>query len=98
MRRIGVLVGTLAADDQEWQARNNAFVQGLQEQGWSDGRNLRTEYRWGLGGIDVSGGASSVQSVFSGRVGELVNGIPARVWDFSDPVQPSDWHERSIAA
>ena len=51
-----------------------------------------------IGGVDLYGGASSVQSVFSGRVGELLNGIPARVWDFTDPVQPSDWRERSIAA
>jgi putative ABC transport system substrate-binding protein len=49
IRRIGVLVSTLAADDPEWQARGNAFVQGLQERGWSDGRNVRIEYRWGLG-------------------------------------------------
>jgi putative tryptophan/tyrosine transport system substrate-binding protein len=40
MRRIGVLVSTLAPDDPEWQARGNAFVQGLQERGWSDGRNV----------------------------------------------------------
>ncbi len=52
MRRIGVLVGTLAPDDPEWQARGNAFVQGLQERGWSDGRNVRVEYRWGLGDSD----------------------------------------------
>src|SRR5262245_65742271 len=52
MRRIGVLVGGLAADDPIWQARSNAFVQGLQERGWSDGRNMRVEYRWGLGDPD----------------------------------------------
>ena len=52
MRRIGVLVGNLPAGDPEWQARGNAFVQGLQERGWSDGRNLRIEYRWGLGDPD----------------------------------------------
>ena len=52
MRRIGVLVGTLPAGDPEWQARSNAFVQGLQERGWSDGRNLRIDYRWGLGDSD----------------------------------------------
>ena len=40
VRRIGVLVGALAPDDPEWQARGNAFVQGLQERGWSDGRNV----------------------------------------------------------
>ena len=52
MRRIGVLVGGLSADDPEWQARSNAFIQGLQERGWSDGRNMRVEYRWGLGDPD----------------------------------------------
>ena len=52
MRRIGVLVGSLPAGDPEWQARGNAFVQGLQERGWSDGRNLRIEYRWALGDPD----------------------------------------------
>src|SRR5262245_25272759 len=52
MRRIGVLVGGLAADDPIWQARSNAFVQGLQERGRSDGRNMRVEYRWGLGDPD----------------------------------------------
>ena len=52
MRRVGVLVSSLAADDPEWQARGNAFVQGLQERGWSDGRNVRIEYRWGLGDQD----------------------------------------------
>src|SRR5215468_3836295 len=49
MRRIGVLASNLAADDPEWQVRSNAFVQGLQERGWSDGRNVRIEYRWGWG-------------------------------------------------
>jgi putative ABC transport system substrate-binding protein len=52
MRRIYVLVTSLTADDPEWQARGTAFVQGLQERGWTDGRNVRIEYRWGLGDID----------------------------------------------
>jgi hypothetical protein len=49
-----------------------------------------------IGGIDLYGGASSVQSVFSGRVGELLNGTPARVWDFTDPSQPSRWSEHAF--
>src|SRR5499433_1845518 len=52
MRRIGVLVGALPPGDPEWQARGTAFVQGLQELGWTDGRNVRIEYRWGLGDPD----------------------------------------------
>jgi putative ABC transport system substrate-binding protein len=46
MRRIGVLMNT-AADDPEGQARLTAFVQGLQEFGWTDGRNVRIDTRWG---------------------------------------------------
>ena len=45
MRRIGVLMGQ-AADDPEAQARVAAFVQGLQELGWTDGRNVRIDTRW----------------------------------------------------
>ena len=52
MRRIGVLASSLAADDPEWLSRSNAFVQGLQKRGWSDGGNVRIEYRWGLGDPD----------------------------------------------
>ena len=52
MRRIGVLLSNLAADDPEWLSRSNAFVQGLQKRGWSDGGNVRIEYRWGLGDPD----------------------------------------------
>jgi putative tryptophan/tyrosine transport system substrate-binding protein len=48
MRRIGVLMN-LAADDPESQRRMTAFVQGLQQLGWTDGRNVRIDARWGAG-------------------------------------------------
>jgi len=48
MRRVGLLL-TAAADDPESLARVGAFLQGLQELGWTDGRNVRLEYRWGSG-------------------------------------------------
>jgi putative ABC transport system substrate-binding protein len=48
IRRIGVL-HSLASDDPEGQARLTAFVQGLQELGWTDGRNVRIDYRWAAG-------------------------------------------------
>ena len=48
MRRIGVLMA-LAADDPETAARNAALLQTLQQFGWTDGRNVRIEYRWSLG-------------------------------------------------
>jgi putative tryptophan/tyrosine transport system substrate-binding protein len=48
MRRIGVLMA-LAADDPTGQARLIAFVQALQELGWTDGRNVRLDTRWAAG-------------------------------------------------
>jgi ABC-type uncharacterized transport system substrate-binding protein len=52
MRRIGVL-SPLAAADPQSQARLVAFVQGLQQFGWTDGRNVRIDTRWGAGDADL---------------------------------------------
>jgi putative ABC transport system substrate-binding protein len=52
MRRIGVLNGA-SPDDTQLQARMSAFVQGLQQLGWVDGRNVRIDYRWGGGNPDT---------------------------------------------
>ncbi len=48
MRRIGVLIG-VAAVNLDAQARNAAFLQGLQQLGWTEGRNVRIDTRWGAG-------------------------------------------------
>jgi putative ABC transport system substrate-binding protein len=48
---IGVLI-SLAEDDTQAQARLRAFVAGLQQLGWIDGRNVRIEVRWGSGQAD----------------------------------------------
>jgi putative tryptophan/tyrosine transport system substrate-binding protein len=48
MQRIGVLMG-VAADDLAAQARLAAFVQGLHQLGWTEGRNVRIDIRWGAG-------------------------------------------------
>src|SRR6516164_2823838 len=48
MRRIGALMST-AADDPEGQARIAAFQQGLQQFGWTIGRNVRIDSRWPAG-------------------------------------------------
>src|SRR6266853_6611351 len=45
MRRIGVLMAS-AADDSENQARMAAFLQGLAQLGWTDGRNVLIDTRW----------------------------------------------------
>src|SRR5215475_12620868 len=44
MRRVGVLM-SLTADDPEAVARTAAFVLGLQELGWTEGRNIQIDYR-----------------------------------------------------
>jgi putative ABC transport system substrate-binding protein len=46
MRRIGVLMG-YAEGDVEGQSYLAAFREGLQKLGWTDGRNIRIDYRWG---------------------------------------------------
>jgi ABC-type uncharacterized transport system substrate-binding protein len=46
-RRIGVLMS--AADDPEGQARLAGFLQALQRLGWTVGRNVHLDLRWGSG-------------------------------------------------
>jgi putative ABC transport system substrate-binding protein len=53
LRHVAILM-TLAEDDLEGQRRVNAFVQGLQEFGWSRDRNITYETRWGAGDMDRS--------------------------------------------
>jgi ABC-type uncharacterized transport system substrate-binding protein len=51
VRRIGVLTG-LSEDDPQGQALVGAFLQGLQQLGWIDGRNAMIDKRWGGGHAD----------------------------------------------
>src|SRR6516225_47337 len=48
IRRIGVLMGG-NENDPEPKARHSAFTQGLADLGWTDGRNVRMDLRWGGG-------------------------------------------------
>jgi putative tryptophan/tyrosine transport system substrate-binding protein len=50
MRRIGVLIN-LTADDPEGRARLAAFLEGLRDLGWTDGRNIQIETRFGGGDV-----------------------------------------------
>ena len=52
MRRVGVLESR-AADDPEGRARLAVFAQGLQELGWTEGRNVRIDYRWAAANVDL---------------------------------------------
>jgi putative tryptophan/tyrosine transport system substrate-binding protein len=51
MRRIGVLM-PLPADDPVVQARVAAFAQGLQQSGWTIGRNVQIDTRWAAADAD----------------------------------------------
>jgi ABC-type uncharacterized transport system substrate-binding protein len=51
MRRVGVL-SNLAADDAVSQVRTAAFLQMLQELGWTVERNVRIDFRWAGGNAD----------------------------------------------
>jgi DNA-binding LacI/PurR family transcriptional regulator len=46
LRRIGVLM-TTTAEEPETNARLTAFLQGMQELGWTNGRNIQVISRWG---------------------------------------------------
>jgi len=47
MRRIGVLIGQVA-DDPQGKSRVATFLQGLQQLGWTEGRNVQIDIRWGV--------------------------------------------------
>ena len=51
MRLIGVLVG-LGGLTRTQRPASYGFLEGLQQSGWTDGRNVRIEYRWGAGNAD----------------------------------------------
>ena len=53
LRRVGVLMSRAAGDPEE-QARFAGFLQGLQKLGWTDGRNVRIDYRWAAADADRS--------------------------------------------
>src|SRR2546430_9336804 len=65
MRRIAVLMNN-AEDDPEGQTRAAAFRQGLQALGWTEGQNLRIDWRWMEGDVGRIRGA----------VAELVQAAP----------------------
>src|ERR1700683_838152 len=48
------------ADDPEGQARLAAFVEGLQQLGWTDGRNVKIDIRWAVGDADLCRSAAAL--------------------------------------
>jgi len=97
VRRIGMLI-LYSQTDREGQARIAAFLDTLQRLGWTDGRNVRIEYRWIAGDVDrqKAPAAELVRStpdliVVSGltalaEVHRLTSTIPVVFTQVSDPV------------
>ena len=52
VRRIAVLMGDFPENAPEGQAVAAAFREGLQKLGWTEGRNIRIDYRWAAGDAD----------------------------------------------
>ena len=46
MRRIGLLIAGSSQGDPYTQEQLNALLEALRQSGWTEGRNLRIEYRW----------------------------------------------------
>ena len=98
MRRVGVFMAAFAADDQEGLARVGALLQGLQQLGWTIGRNVRIEYRWGAGDAErtrkyaaelVALSPDVILATGSATVGPLLQAtrtVPVVFVNVSDPV------------
>src|SRR5262245_10892466 len=76
MRRIGLLIGPTEEHDPESLARITAFRQGLEALGWTEGRNIRIDYRFG------GGDAARIQTYAA----ELVKTVPDVIVANSSPV------------
>jgi putative ABC transport system substrate-binding protein len=53
VRRVGMLLPA-TVNDSEYPMLVNAFVRGLEQLGWIDGRNIRIDIRWAGGGADTN--------------------------------------------
>src|SRR5262245_56768800 len=74
IRRVGVLMHVAAADA-EAELRLTAFLQGLQEAGWSVGRNVQIDTRWSSG--DVPGLVRDAAALVATHPDVILAGIGA---------------------
>jgi ABC-type uncharacterized transport system substrate-binding protein len=77
MPRVGVLFN-LTADDPEASARVTALAQQLQQLGWTVGRNVRIDYRWGAFDANRSRSCAAELAALAPDV-VLAIGLPAVV-------------------
>src|SRR5262245_33406828 len=76
MRRIGLFIGAAEEDDPEARIRIAGFRQGLEALGWTEGRNIQIDYRFG------GGDAARIQAYAA----ELVSSGPELIVANSTPV------------
>jgi putative tryptophan/tyrosine transport system substrate-binding protein len=84
LRVVGVLLA-MAPDDPEAQLRIKAFEAGLRELGWTEGRNLRLEYRWAVG-----------DAALRKQAAELVGLAPDLILATSTPVLAALRQEKTL--
>ena len=94
---IGVMI-SLAENDPEAQANATALREGLEKLGWIEGRNIRTDYRWGVG--DPARARAAVKELLAlspdvimpattqmlAAVKEVTGSVPVVFVNISDPV------------
>jgi putative tryptophan/tyrosine transport system substrate-binding protein len=95
--RIGVLMPS-AEGESEWQARIAAFRAMLEKLGWSEGRNIRFDYRWGAGNAERARTSAAelisltpnvilaTNSVCVEALGRATRAIPIVFVNVSDPL------------
>jgi TonB dependent receptor len=49
-------------------------------------------------GVELAGHDAAMKPAFTGRIGERVNGVPARIWEYSASGIPSEWSDLMLAA
>jgi len=74
VRRIGVLIGG-GENDPEQKRRLSAFTQALADSGWTDGRNVRMDLRWG--GPDINRIRASAQELVGLQPDIIVTDVTA---------------------
>ena len=77
MRRIGVLQGGGDRDDPRSQPNIAAFLQALQQLGWTDGRNVKIDYRWPAGDADK---ARKYAAELVALAPDVILAVSTRVW------------------
>jgi hypothetical protein len=74
LRRVGVLIPSHSQTDREGQTSITAFLDTFQKLGWTDGRNVRIEYRWGAGDAERTKAGANELVTALGRVCHRLRG------------------------